>query len=149
MSTLYDTDFYGWTQQQSQALRAAAKALPSTPESLDWENLADEIDSLGREQAAKLRSSLRLVLTDLLTWTQKPRLPTAGWRSSIGRERGQIRQYLQDNPSLTARLEELLPGAYEDARKGAADATGVPVRTFKPTSPFTVEQVLDEEFWPA
>ena len=46
---LYDQDFLRWTEQQATALRRAAKDsnLP-----LDWENLAEEIESLGKSHRA-------------------------------------------------------------------------------------------------
>lgn len=43
---LYEEDFVRWTEQQAAALRAAARAAINLP--LDWENLAEGIDSLGR-----------------------------------------------------------------------------------------------------
>jgi hypothetical protein len=42
----YDTDFYQWTQAQATALRAKDVA------ALDLDNLAEEIESLGRMTAA-------------------------------------------------------------------------------------------------
>ena len=43
---LYEKDFVRWTEQQATALRDAASLSTNLP--LDWENLAEEIDSLGR-----------------------------------------------------------------------------------------------------
>ena len=48
---LYDRDFFLWTQEQSGALRQAKDSnLP-----LDWENLAEEIESLGKSWYVVLR----------------------------------------------------------------------------------------------
>ena len=149
MSALYETDFYGWTQEQARALRAASKARLNTPEAVDWLNLAEEIASMGREQAAKVRSSLRLVLLHLLKWKYQARLQSASWRITIGRERRNIVECLDDNPGLKPRLPELLEQAYRHARKDAADETGLPLKTFPSACPFTLDEARDEEFWPA
>ena len=44
--SLYERDFFLWTQQQAEALRKAAREGSNLP--LDWENLAEETESLGR-----------------------------------------------------------------------------------------------------
>jgi hypothetical protein len=148
MTTLYETDFYSWALQQARALRAAAAARINTPEAVDWANVAEEIESMGREQAAKLRSSLRLVLMHLLKWKYQETMRTVSWRITIGRERRNIVDHLADNPSLKGRLNEIFEQAYRHARKDAADETGLPLSTFPATSPFTIEQVRDEGFLP-
>ena len=59
---LYDQDFVLWTEKQAAALRAAKGSnLP-----LDWENLAEEIASLGKSDRRELRSQIRRVLRHLL-----------------------------------------------------------------------------------
>ena len=49
--TLYEEDFVAWTEQQAEALRSAARG--STNQPLDWENLAEEIESLGRSDTTR------------------------------------------------------------------------------------------------
>jgi Domain of unknown function DUF29 len=78
--TLYDSDFYVWTQDQAAHLRA--KKWPA----LDVDNLAEEIESLGRSQRKALRSHLRNLLIHLLKWTYQPdQQPQHGrsWRAAI------------------------------------------------------------------
>ncbi len=48
MSGLYDQDFVRWTEEQAAALRRAK----SSNQALDWENLAEEIESLGNRIGA-------------------------------------------------------------------------------------------------
>src|SRR5438128_176130 len=54
-NTLYEQDFVLWTEAQAKALREAAVG-GNTP--LDWENLAEEIESLGRSERRELRSRI-------------------------------------------------------------------------------------------
>lgn len=62
MTTLYETDFYAWTQRQSELLRLEEFA------EVDWRNLIEEIESLGRSQQNELRSRLEVLIRHLLKW---------------------------------------------------------------------------------
>jgi hypothetical protein len=76
-SALYDRDFFLWTQEQAAALRRAKDSnLP-----LDWGNLAEEIESLGKSDRRELRSQIRQILRHLFRLAASPaREPRAGSR---------------------------------------------------------------------
>jgi hypothetical protein len=96
---LYEEDFVRWTEQQSSALREAARAGTNLP--LDWENLAEEIESLGRSLRHELRSRIAVILEHLLKLEYSPASdPRRGWIETIVRERSEIELLLADNPSL-------------------------------------------------
>jgi hypothetical protein len=61
---LYDKDFVRWTEEQAKALRDAAGLATNLP--LDWENLAEEIDSLGRSQSRELASRIAVIIEHLI-----------------------------------------------------------------------------------
>jgi hypothetical protein len=148
---LYDEDFVRWSEEQAAALRAAAHSGANLP--LDWENLAEEIESLGISQRHELRSRIATIIEHLLKLEHSPAIrPRQGWIATVGRARLQIERILDDSPSLrrevpamvavelprTARLVgRLLQGHGEGsadlaARLGAAS--------------YTPEQVLDDWF---
>ena len=52
----YDTDLYEWTKEQADALRRRAA------NELDWDNLAEEIESLGNSERREIRSRLKNLL---------------------------------------------------------------------------------------
>jgi Domain of unknown function DUF29 len=138
----YDTDFYTWTQAQAAALRAKDVA------ALDLEHLAEEIEALGNEQRHAVRSHLRVLLWHGLKWAYQPDHRTPSWRTSILNVRAEIADRLEDEPSLRPLVPALLASAYPRARRLAADETGLPLATFPETCPWTIAQVLDEDFWP-
>jgi hypothetical protein len=148
MPTAYADDFYSWALEQAAALRRAGAERVNTTMPIDWENLAEEIESMGKEQAWKLRSSYRVLLLHLLKWRWQPNLQSHSWRVSIARERYNAVEHLQDNPGLRRRRHELFTKAYRGARLEAAAETGLPLRTFPESCPFTLEQAMDEGFWP-
>lgn len=82
-----------------------------------------------------------------LTWLLlKPALwalDKAGWS-----EPQRVRDDLADSPSLRPYVEQVLGTCYQDARKAAADESGVPRATFPAVCPFSENQILDAEFLP-
>jgi hypothetical protein len=138
----YGDDLYAWTTGQAAALRALR------PAGLDWENLAEEIDTLGRSQKYRIESNLSVVLLHLLKLRYQPESGKSGWRSSVIEHRRRIERVLRDSPSLRRYPGSVLAEEYETARLRASDETGLPASTFPRSSPFTIEQVLDPDFWP-
>ena len=62
--------------------------------------------------------------------------------------RNRVKNHLDDNPSLRTVLPEALAFAYRDAPLEAVAETGLAASTFPDTCPWTVEQALDNGFWP-
>jgi len=141
MST-YDTDFYAWTQAQAQYLKAGKW------EHLDLENLAEEIESLGKREKQELRNRLRVLLGHLLKWQYQPDQRSHSWQATIREQRRRIVQHLEENPSLQPYLPEALQRGYEDGVDLAIEETNLSDATFPATCLHTLEQVLDAEFLP-
>ncbi len=142
MSSTYDTDAYTWALAQADALRRRSS------NELDWDNLAEEIESVGKSQAAELRSRYITLLMHLLKWAYQPERRSRSWRNTITRERREIVRHLDGNPGLKPQRDELLGSAYGTARIDASTETDLPQETFPETNPFTLAEAMDEEFWP-
>ena len=139
---LYETDFYGWTRRQAALLKAGRF------ESVDLANVIEEIETLGRSEAAALESAYRLIcLHQLKRILQPERAASRNWTNTIARERLNAARILRHNPGLKPQLTALLDSAYADARKEAAAETRVPLRAIPEAVPFTLAQVADEAFW--
>jgi len=143
---LYDRDFYGWTQEQAGLLRRARAERINTD--LDLENLAEEIQSLGKEQAHALRSSYIVLLVHLLKWAYQAPKRTRSWKLTIERERDNIALRLEDNPGLKSQQSRLFEQAYRLARREAARQTGLPLKSFPETCPFPLDDASRDEFLP-
>ena len=141
-TTLYETDFYAWTQRQAALLRAEEF------EQIDWNNLIEEIESLGRSEKHEVESRLIVIIMHLLKLQQQPARRTRSWNVTISTQRVDLERLLADNPSLRARLPESVNQVYTDAVKKAAAETGLDKRTFPVQCPWSADQILDEEFWP-
>jgi Domain of unknown function DUF29 len=141
-TTLYDTDFDAWAQQQAAALRARAW------NQLDVEHLAEEVEDLRKTERNALRSQLRRLASHLLKWHYQPEKRSESWQATVRDARGLLEDGLETSPSLAAQLDTLLAWAYPRARRQAAKETGLPLATFPETCPWSMEQLLDDDFWP-
>ncbi len=63
-STLYDDDFFAWTQQQAEALRRLQR--DNVGDAVDVEHLAEEIEDLGKRDLREVRSLLCNLITHLV-----------------------------------------------------------------------------------
>jgi hypothetical protein len=71
-----------------------------------------------------------------------------GWKASVATQRYHIRRLLKRAPSLKNQVAEEIAEGYKVAVGEAAAGTELPEWSFPQTCPFTVEQILDEEFFP-
>jgi hypothetical protein len=121
LNNLYQEDFVRWTEEQAAALRQAKGSnLP-----LDWENLAEEIESLGRSDRRELRSQITRILRHLLKLEASPAAePRDGWQSTIREARSEIEGVLEDSPSLGREAEAMISKQIRAAAELAADDLG-------------------------
>ena len=90
MGDLYDQDLVLWSEEQGRALREAAGAGWNAP--IDWENVAEEIESLGKSERRALASHIEVVIEHLLKLQASPAAePARGWRDTIRRTRRRLR----------------------------------------------------------
>ena len=82
-SVAYDDDFFAWTQEQARLLRDGELA------DIDVENLAEEIESMGRSVRRELRNRLALLIMHLLKWRFQPAFRSRSWSSTIIEQRNQ------------------------------------------------------------
>jgi hypothetical protein len=143
--TRYDRDFYAWTQAQATALRDKDWA------ALDVGNLAEEIDSLGRSDRRAITHQLERLLTHLLKWAHQPQQrPRYGrsWSRSLQQARTAIGDLIEESPSVQDYRAQRLTLAYRRALRLAANDTGLPLAAFPEACPWSLAQILDEDFLP-
>lgn len=136
----YERDFYSWSIEQARLLREGRH------DALDRDNLAEEIESLGREQFNKLISALRVAMLHMLKWDHQPPLRSRSWVLSIEEQRLEIVDVLADNPGLKPRINEAIARAYRRARIEAAKETGLDEATFPATCPYSFDDITKRGF---
>jgi len=138
----YSRDFYAWATEQAALLRAGRLA------DADIENIAEEIESMGRSEKRELVNRLTVLLTHLLKWQVQPGLRGNSWRLTVLEQRGQLAEHLKDNPSLKSIFPDAFATAYRFALLGAQKETGLPEEVFAAACPWNSEQVMAEGFLP-
>ncbi|MCL5980030.1 MAG: DUF29 domain-containing protein [Gammaproteobacteria bacterium] len=134
---LYEQDFLAWTEDQAEALRTKQAG------ALDWENLLEEVESMGRNERNAMESRLSLLLTHLMKWQWQPEKRGKSWMQTIREQRKAIRKILKNSPSLRSHVPEMLAEAWAEARDDAAFETELPLSIFPETCPWSLDtQVL-------
>jgi hypothetical protein len=136
-TTLYDQDFYAWTQRQVKLLRSGCL------EELDIENLVEEIESLGRQERQELRNRLGVLLGHLLKWYYQPEARSKSWAATIKEQRRRIQEHLSDNPSLKSYLAEAIERGYQDGLDLVGRETPLDPDQLPQSCPFSETEIFE------
>jgi hypothetical protein len=144
----YDDDFYAWTQYQAEVLRT----LRTRDNRFDREHVAEEIEDLGKSERDAVRSQVRRILIHFLKLAYSSAAdPRHGWRGSIIDARAELENKL--SATLRRDAEDVLGKLYATARKRAVNdleefGENGAAAPFPPNCPFTLDQVLDDDWYP-
>jgi len=140
--TMYDRDFALWVDDTVTKLKAKEF------NQVDWENLIEEVESLGKSQRKAVRSFLVKLLEHLLKrfYVDIPEC-YRGWEIKIRNFRRELKQEFKDSPSLKSFMLEIFSESYQDALEYMRE--DYPDVTFPDVCPFPqdVEALLNEKFW--
>ena len=134
-SSLYDEDFVAWTAQTARLLRVGRF------DQIDTEQLAEEIEEIGKSNQRELESRLTAILVHLLK-------RSGSWQSSLITQRAEVLKLLKQSPSLRRTLPNAVDEVYPTAVRKAAAETGLSAKVLRPDCPFSMEQILDQDFLP-
>jgi uncharacterized protein DUF29 len=143
--SLYDQDFYVWTEVQAELLRQRGF------DDLDLVNLIEEVEGLGDTKKSAVFSNATVVIGHLLKLQHSPATaPRPGWIDSILEHRNRLEYEL--TPRLRQILQDELSRVYSVARRTAdrrlrmhgenAAADHLPA-----TCPYSVDQIVGD-WWP-
>ncbi|MEA3644258.1 MAG: DUF29 domain-containing protein, partial [Lamprobacter sp.] len=123
----YDADYFLWLQETRGKLARRDFA------GVDLIHLLEEIDDLSRREKRKLKHLLRQLLVHLLKlsyWSDEEPRSGNHWRAEVASFRKQIRDELEDSPSLKSYINDIYETCYTDARDIAAARSQLPLNTF-------------------
>jgi Domain of unknown function DUF29 len=138
----YDKDFYAWSLHNAALIREGKLS------EVDLEHVAEEIEDMGKNNRRELMSRLAVLLAHLLKWRFQPERRGNSWKYTIKRQRFEVQDLLKESPSLKYELAKQLDHAYEKALITAVEETGLSQNTFPETSPFSLTEALDGNFFP-
>jgi hypothetical protein len=141
-STPIETDYTQWCAEQGALLREGRLS------DLDRENLAEEIESLGRSDKREIANRLGTLLLHLIKWQYQAEKRKAGWLLTIREQRHQIKKLIDESPSLKAYPETQIASEFEFARLKAIDEIGLPEKDFPVDCPYKTADILNQDFFP-
>jgi len=144
----YDDDFFAWTQYQAEVLRS----MPAPDNRFDRENVAEEIETVGRNERDAVRSEVRRILEHFLKLEHSPAIdPRSDWMVSIANARAELEEKL--SAALRQDVEAALPRLYERAKSVARAGlikygeSNAAVK-FPAACPYTLDQILADDWYP-
>lgn len=139
----YETDILNWSEHQAALLRRRASGELVNDAELDWPNIAEEIEDVGRSQLHAVESLLVQALRHMLkaqAWPQARDAPT--WTADAIDFRRQARRRFA--PSMRQRID--VAGLYADARAAMPAAIdGQPPLPLPSGCPFTLDDLLSDD----
>jgi hypothetical protein len=136
MNDLYDEDIVTWSEQQAELLRQRSA------NALDWDNLAEEIEDVGRSQLRAVEPHLiQALLYDLKIEAWPVFRDVPHWRAEARGQRDDARSAF--TPSMAQRID--LPARYRRAlRRLPETVDNQPPLPVRETCPVTLAELLAE-----
>jgi hypothetical protein len=149
VSSTYETDVARWSTEQAALLRRLA-AGEQVNAAIDWPNVIDEVETVGRSERAALRSHLVVIIEHLMKLAASPASePRKGWMDSINRARDEVQIVLQDSPSLRPAANDFIAEGTPRAARRVTQALSLfdeTPRVAIDSLSFTEDQILGDWF---
>jgi hypothetical protein len=143
-AALYEQDFPLWAERQAALLREGRF------DALDLENLIEEVEDLSRQERRSVESYAETTIEHLLKLALSPsERPRRGWLVTVDKQRTRLAREL--TATLRNHLQAELPALYTGLRRPVARQLArdqVPPDALPATCPYTLEQVLDTDWYP-
>jgi hypothetical protein len=144
--TLYETDFVAWTEEQVAALRALAER-PELSNAIDWENVIEEIECLGRSEWKGVASHIRNALAHILKGFCDPdSLSRQAWSSETAGFLDDARNDFRSSMRQHIDVDELWRRAFRRATIELKPYDVIIPPRIPERCPFTLDEILDEAF---
>ena len=145
--SLYDEDFYAWTQEQAELLRRGGAGANS----LDIEHIAEEIEDLGKSELHACQSLREHIIEHLLKLEYSGLAePARHWQREIVEWRLQLEKKLTRSILTKLDLVERYRYALRLLRSFEVDAPGL-MRRVPAECPYSLDQIVgsgDEDWFP-
>jgi hypothetical protein len=138
----YDKDFYAWSLHNAVLIREGKLS------EVDLKNVAEEIESMGKADRRELIDRLAVLLAHLLKWKFQPSLRGRSWEITIKEQREEVKDQLDESPSLKHELDDQFNRAYRKALNIVEKETGLNQNTLPKNCPFSLKESLEENFLP-
>ncbi len=154
LKQLHESDFNLWVERIKEAIQNRDF------ENMDWDNLLDEIDDMGKSEKRALDSYMQRLIEHILKlkyWRATPRRRKTqgnarddverercrnGWMQEVTNFRNRIKRILKKNPSLNSYLKAEYSDIYQDAIATMSFDFDIPEDNF-----VEVEQIMENDYF--
>jgi hypothetical protein len=141
---LYDDDILLWSEQQADVIRRLGRSRRDLPNELDIENVAEEIESVGRSELAAVESFIELILSHVIRLAMEPEAEAARhWRAEIVAFHGNMKRRFAESMRQRIAFAELWRLAREQAIVASAQPEALSAR-LPESCPFRLDEILVE-----
>ncbi len=142
MESLYDQDFYRWALRNAELMREGKLS------EIDTENIAEELEAMGKSQKRELISRLSVLIMHLLKWRYRSQNRGDSWVGTIMEQRTEIGLLIEDSPSLKNEIEKSMGRAYSLAMIKFEKETKIAAKDLPASCPYSFDRTMDSDFWP-
>ena len=139
LKQLYDRDFNLWIEKIKEAIQNRDF------ENMDWDNLLDEIDDMGKSEKRSLDSYMQRLIEHILKlkfWNSEVERCRRGWQQEVVNFRNRIKRILKKNPSLNNYLKSEYFDIYQDAIATMVFDFAIPEDNF-----VEIEQIMQDDYF--
>jgi hypothetical protein len=133
-TALYGRDYHRWVFEQAAKLRRG--------DPLDVENIAEELESLGKSQEQQLTNRLVILIAHRLKWDFQPSGRSNSWRATIREQQKRIARLIEKNPSLQPLVAQAIEEAHDIAITIASNDTGLVEEDFPAECPYSFDALM-------
>lgn len=136
----YEEDYYLWAKEMVEALKNRDYS------SVDWDNLIEEIEDMGKSQKRAVESLLMRLTEHLLKlkyWDAERERNKRHWEAEVVNFRVLLRKRLKESPSLKKDLAEIYAEILPDSKRSISKLFDIPEQI-----ELSLTQVLDEDWFP-
>ena len=137
LTLLYERDETAWLEAMS-VLAASGRY-----GEMDYRHLSEYLADMAKRDRREVFSRLVVLLSHLLKWEHQPERRSGSWRGTIREQRRELRQLLESG-TLRNHAEAVLADAYAEARRQAADETGLCLDVFPVQDARGINELLAE-----
>lgn len=134
--TRYEDDLYTWVQEQVALLLAGKLS------EIDAQNIAEELNDVGKSEINGLRSSIAVLTQQLLKWDHQPTRRSRSWMATVNEQRRHIQQALDDSPGMKSKLTRTIEQGYASGRDQAVAETNLDYIVFPEACPYSFEEMM-------
>lgn len=138
----YEEDFYAWTQSTADLLKNKHYS------KVDFEHVIEEIEEMGTSNENQLISRLGVLIAHLLKWELQPDFRCRSWSGTIDEQRLRLSRLLKKNPSLKIKIPGAIEEGFKETKALIKKETPIDLTTLPSQCPYSIEDLLDEAYYP-